>query len=169
MQKIPGFKGFYTAKDIPGDNTFTSLNVPLILAKEEILCSNLVKYYGEPAAIIVVDREKTANYVAKLVKIIYSSVNENKPVLTIDDVLKLPEKEKRITNNKIIEPADIGTNVNCVINGGLKLETQHHFYMEPQTCIVKPTEDGLEVYSSTQWLDLTNVAIAQCLNVPVNR
>ncbi|KAJ0176238.1 hypothetical protein K1T71_008412 [Dendrolimus kikuchii] len=166
--KVPGFIGLYTAKHIPGDNTFTPLNVPLILAKEEILCSNTVKYYGEPAAIIVTDREKTANHAAKLVKIKYVSINPNKPLLTIKDVLKSPEKETRITNNKTVEPTDIGNNVNCVINGALSIGTQHHFYMEPQTCVVKPTEDGLDVYSSTQWLDLTNVAIAQCLNMPVN-
>ncbi|CAG9788136.1 unnamed protein product [Diatraea saccharalis] len=64
--KIPGVIAFYSAKDIPGDNSFTPTNVPLILANEEILCSRVVKYYGEPCGIIVADREKTANKAAKV-------------------------------------------------------------------------------------------------------
>nr|QLI62138.1 aldehyde oxidase 7 [Streltzoviella insularis] len=40
--------------------------------------------------------------------------------------------------------------------------------MEPQTTVAKPTEDGMEVYTASQWLDLPNVAIAECLKVPAN-
>ncbi|CAH2982873.1 unnamed protein product [Chilo suppressalis] len=167
--KVPGVVAFYSSKDIPGDNSFTPINVPLILASEEILCSSIVKYYGEPCGIIVADREKTANKAAKLVKVKYSQINKNKPILTVQDVMNSPEKDKRLVNNMTIEPTEIGNDVKCIIYGEYHLETQHHFYMEPQTTIAKATEDGLEIYSATQWLDLTNVAIAQSLNMSVNR
>nr|QIJ45704.1 aldehyde oxidase [Glyphodes pyloalis] len=166
--KIPGVLSFYTAKDIPGDNTFTPSNVPLVISKEEILCSSKVKYFGEPAGIIVADKEKTANKAAKLVKIIYSYENKEKPLLTVADVLKSSEKEQRVSNNRIIEPTETGNDVKCIIYGEYELGSQHHFYLEPQTCVAKPTENGMEVYTASQWLDLPNVAIAQSLNVPVN-
>ncbi|XP_073945780.1 xanthine dehydrogenase-like [Choristoneura fumiferana] len=166
--KITGVVAFYTAQNIPGDNVFTPLNVPLIQATEEILCSKEVKFYGQPAAIIVANREKIANRAAKLVKVKYASINKNRPLLTPQDVLKSPERSKRVTNNKTVEPVDVGHDVKLVLKGELNLETQYHYYMEPQTCVVKPTEDGIEVYSATQWLDLTNVAVAQCLKVPAN-
>ncbi|CAB3227797.1 unnamed protein product [Arctia plantaginis] len=166
--KITGVVAFYSAKDIPGNNSFTPLNVPLINVNEEILCSKVVKFYGDPVGIIVATREKTANKAAKLVKVNYESISENKPLLTIDDVLNSPERNKRVINNRTVQPEEIGKDVKHVISGELKLESQFHFYMEPQTCVVRPTEDGLEVSASTQWLDLTNVAVAQCLNVPVN-
>lgn len=136
---------------------------------EELFCAKQVKFYGQPAGIIVADREKTANKAAKLVKIIYSVISKNRPLITIDQVLKSPEKSKRVKTDQTVEPTDIGNDVRNVVFGQLKLEEQYHYYMEPQTCVTKPTEDGMEVYSSTQWLDLTNVAIAQCLKVPVNR
>lgn len=160
---------FYTAKDIPGDNVFTPSNIPFMTNQEEILCEKEVKFNGQPAAIIVADREKTANNAAKLVKIRYSSISKNKPLLTIDQVLKSPEKDKRVRADQAVEPTDVGHDVKTVITGEFEIEEQYHYYMEPQTCVVRPTEDGMEVIAATQWLDLTNVAIAQSLKVPVNR
>ncbi|KAJ8720088.1 hypothetical protein PYW07_012131 [Mythimna separata] len=166
--KLPGIVGFYTAKDIPGDNVSTPSNLPFMSDQEEILCSKEVKFYGQPAAIIVADREKTANNAARLVKIHYSSISKNKPLINIDQVLKSPEKDKRVRADQAEEATDVGQDVKSVINGELELEEQYHYYMEPQTCVARPTEDGMEVISSTQWLDLVNVAIAQSLKVPVN-
>ncbi|XP_063894594.1 xanthine dehydrogenase [Helicoverpa armigera] len=166
--KLPGVTAFYTAKDIPGRNTFTPKNCPFMTVEEEILCSNEIKFYGDPVAIIVADREKTANKAAKLVKINYKNISEQKPLLTVDDVLKSPEKDKKVVTTRTVQPEEVGKDVKYVIDGEYHLGTQYHYYMEPQTCVVRPTEDGLEVTSSTQWLDLTNVSIAQCLNIPVN-
>ncbi|XP_026741667.1 xanthine dehydrogenase 1-like isoform X2 [Trichoplusia ni] len=166
--KLPGVTAFYTAADIPGDNIFTPANIPFMFDQEEILCAKQVKFYGQPAAIIVADREKTANKAAKLVKIQYVTVSKNRPLLNIDEVLKSPEKSKRVRSDQILEPTETGNDVKTVITGQIKMEEQYHYYMEPQTCVVRPTEDGMEVFSSTQWLDLTNVAIAQSLKIPVN-
>ena len=137
--------------------------------EEEILCDKVVKYNGQPAAIIVADREKTANNAARLVKIRYSSISKNKPLLTIDQVLQSPEKSKRVRADPVVEPTDVGHDVKTVITGEFEIGEQYHYYMEPQTTVARPTEDGMEVTASTQWLDLTNVAIAQSLKVPVNR
>lgn len=166
---MEGVIAFYTAKDIPGENTFTPANIPFIEVQEEILCSKEVKFHGQPAAIIVAKREKTANKAAKLVKIEYATVSKNKPLLTIDEVIKSPERSKRVRSDQNIEPSDVGKDVKTVINGELDMGEQYHYYMETQTCVTRPTEGGMEVFAATQWLDLTNVAVAQALKVPVNR
>lgn len=166
--KLRGVIEFYTAKDIPGDNTFTPSNIPFLGDKELILCDKNVQFYGQPAAIIVADREKTANNAAALVKVKYKFYNNKKPFLTIEDVLNSPERSTRVKIDSTVEPTESGSNVMTIINGEFSIEGQYHYTMEPQTCVANPTEDGLELYSATQWLDLTNVAVAQCLNIPVN-
>ncbi|XP_026494618.2 uncharacterized protein LOC113399655 [Vanessa tameamea] len=167
--KIPGVSAFYTAKDIPGNNTFTPKNIALMTADEEILCSGKVMFCGQPVGIIVADREKTAQKAAHFVKIIYSLVNTKKPLLTMDDVLISSEINERLMKNETIEPTDIGNDVKQVLSREFKLRGQYHFYMEPQTCVAIPVEDGLDIYSSAQWLDLINIAVTQCLKIPVNR
>ncbi|XP_052742295.1 uncharacterized protein LOC112057810 [Bicyclus anynana] len=166
--KIPGVTAFYTAKDIPGKNNFTPTNISIVRSEEEILCDHEVKFYGQPVAIIVANREKIANRAAKLVKVKYESTPSKKPLLTVKSVLSSPEKSNRVSNDQVVEPTDVGHDTKKVISDELDFGTQYHYYMEPQTCVTVPTENGLDVYSSTQWLDLTSVAVAQCLNVPVN-
>lgn len=143
--------------------------MPFLSEKELILCDKHVMFYGQPAGIVVANREKTANKAASLVKVNYESQSKNKPLLTIEDVLKSSERSTRVKIDSTVEPTDRGNNVKTIINGKFNMEGQYHYTMEPQTCIANPTEDGMEVYASTQWLDLTNIAISQCLNVPVNR
>jgi len=38
-----------------------------------------------------------------------------------------------------------------------------------QACVCRPTEDGMDVYASTQWLELTQQSVAMVLGVPINR
>lgn len=40
--------------------------------------------------------------------------------------------------------------------------------MENQICIAKPREDGMDIFSSTQWMDFTQDAIAGALGIPAN-
>lgn len=40
--------------------------------------------------------------------------------------------------------------------------------MEAQTTYCVPAEDGMDVYTSTQHMDFTNIAIAECLNIREN-
>lgn len=48
------------------------------------------------------------------------------------------------------------------------MKGQYHYSMETQTCYCIPIEDGLDVYSSTQFIDLVMIAVSQALNVPEN-
>lgn len=66
------------------------------------------------------------------------------------------------------QATEVGTNGYHKVEGTFKIGSQYHFSMEPQTCIVVPIEDGLDVYSSTQWMDATQIAVAEALGVQNN-
>lgn len=89
--------------------------------------------------------------------------------MNITDVLGSPEKSKRVKNDSSVDPTNTGNDVKTIIYGDMSIGSQFHYYMEPQTSVARLTEDGMEIYSSTQWLDLNNVAVAKLLKVPVNR
>lgn len=56
------------------------------------------------------------------------------------------------------------------VTGEVKTGGQLHFYMEPQTCIATPDEEGsLEIWVGTQWPDWTQKSICQLLDIPAHK
>ncbi|XP_026741820.1 indole-3-acetaldehyde oxidase-like [Trichoplusia ni] len=164
--KIPGVLAFFSAKDIPGNNSFLSQRVPSQLVPEEVFAEKTVKYYDQPIGLIVAETEKLANRAALLVKVNYR-VDKKKPILTINDAR---EKEPSRVSLFLVFPArDRGLNVQKVLKGSDDIYAQYHYTMETQTAITRPNDEGLEVISSTQWIDSTHVGISEALKVEQNR
>lgn len=144
-------------------NSFTLAGLPLQLLDEEILATK-IKHYGQAIAIVVAKTEKLAEQVAKKVKVTYKNMSNVPPVLTIDAAKK--NSNRYIAGDPKIDPKTRGTDVKKVIKGVYELEAQYHYYIEPLTCVVIPTDDRLEIHDSTQWMDLTQIAVARSLKIP---
>ena len=56
-----------------------------------------------------------------------------------------------------------------VIEGEVSCGTQYHYSMETQISLCIPSEDGLKVYASSQWIDYAQKSVAQVLNMPCAR
>lgn len=69
---MEGVKAFFSAKDIPGINNFMTSKMLLVVEQEEIFCSGLVKYYGQPVGVIVADSLVLSERAAEQVRIEYS-------------------------------------------------------------------------------------------------
>ncbi|XP_075976672.1 uncharacterized protein LOC142976940 [Anticarsia gemmatalis] len=162
VMAIEGVVALYTAKDIPGVNSFTLPGFQLETADEEILASKIL-FYGQPIAIVVAQSERLAANVAKKVKVTYKNVSKRPPVLTIDEAKK--DSKRYIVSPNKIEPKSRGTDVKKVIKGVYDIEAQYHYYMEPLSCVVVPVDEMLEVYDSTQWMDLTQACVARSLGI----
>lgn len=151
----------YTAKDIPGKNSFGFPGIQLQYEDEEILASSHIKFCGQPIAILVACTEALAVKAARKVKVTYKNVPKTGPVLTIDAAKTDPRRY--MAGDSGITPKSRGTNVTKIIKGVYEIGAQYHYYMEPITCVVIPVDKGLDVYDSSQWIDLSQIAIAQCL------
>nr|BAR64771.1 aldehyde oxidase [Ostrinia furnacalis] len=166
--KIPGVVAFYTAKDIPGKNTFVPTNVPWASFEEEILASKEVSYYGQPVALVAAVSHAIALKAADLVKVVYKK-SSAKPVLSIEEALVAPDKDRRIREDVSKTATGKGENTSHVIKGSFIIPSQYHFTMETQCCSVSNTELGVHVRSATQWMDLVHVAVANALDIEQNR
>ena len=57
-----------------------------------------------------------------------------------------------------------------VVEGSQRTGTQYHFYMETQSAIAYPTEEGgIKLYASTQSPDDVQGAVANVCNLPANQ
>ncbi|XP_063928230.1 uncharacterized protein LOC135141244 [Zophobas morio] len=165
--EMEGIVAFFSKADIPGDNNFTPLGLSYINAKEEIFCSGRVMYYEQPIGILVGYREDVVQYAINLIELIYDESNVE-PMLSTRQILKSGRTD-RVIHVRTVQPKRKGNDVQHVLKGTFDIYQQYHFHMELQCCNVIPTEDGLNVYPSSQWMDLTQVAIANMLKIPNNK
>nr|CAH7725832.1 unnamed protein product [Callosobruchus chinensis] len=162
--KVPGVIAFYTAKDIPGNNTFMPRMMGSFPVQEELFCSGRVQYYYQPIGLIVADSHDTALQAAEMVKVEYTAPTAT-PFLNVRQVVEANARN-RIRNNTNVVPRRKGTDIQKVIKGEFYVGWQYHFHMEVQCCQVVPTEDGLDIFPSSQWLDLCQLAAAEALAIP---
>uniref|UniRef100_A0AAG5D729 FAD-binding PCMH-type domain-containing protein n=1 Tax=Anopheles atroparvus TaxID=41427 RepID=A0AAG5D729_ANOAO len=164
----PGVVAFFSAKDIPGTNNF----MPTELGNahvEEIFCSDRVLYHGQPVGIILAETFDEAYRAARLVAVEYGAP-DGQPILpSVKDVLRAGRTERIHLSDEVQMGERYETGSGAIkIKGSFDLPSQYHLSMETQQCVCVPVEDGLDVYSSTQWVDICQIAIARALLVPEN-
>ncbi|EDW80734.1 uncharacterized protein Dwil_GK11684 [Drosophila willistoni] len=160
-----GVVAFLAAKDIPGANNFYRASL-LASEVEEIFCSGRVKYYDQPLGVIAAVTQDVAVYAATLVQIIYAN-DQVKIYTSMNAVLAAKVKERIVSSQREeanLSPCQPLLPGDVMGQGVLELGSQYHFTMEPQTTIVVPGDQGLDVWCSTQWMDVTQDNIARMLS-----
>lgn len=76
LQKISGVHYFFSAKDIPGKNSFTPTSYLTTEPEEIFVGTGDILFYDQPVGIILADSLELANYAATKVRIMY--VNSGK-------------------------------------------------------------------------------------------
>ncbi|XP_045499904.1 abscisic-aldehyde oxidase-like [Colias croceus] len=163
---LPGVLAFYSAKDIPGKNILISGRVPLY-QPQILLAEDRITHFDQPIGIIAAETEVLANRAVELVHVTYKK-DDQKPLLDIRDVKMLDPS--RITLYKS-NPAEKepGVDVHRVIKETENIFWQYHYTMETQSCVTRPSEDGIDVLSSTQYPDMMHLAISELLNIEQSR
>ncbi|XP_012058303.1 PREDICTED: xanthine dehydrogenase-like [Atta cephalotes] len=163
-----GVVAFFSAQDIPGKNLCISAASKLMsLPEDELLFAEKdILYAGQPVGVIVAETHNVANEAAKLIEITYSERMKN-PVISIEDALDVGD-ETRIRQSIKIPAKRKGNDIEHVLKGVFQSGGQYHYPIETQFCVCVPVEGGMDVYPSSQWMDLIQVSIANCLNVQNN-
>lgn len=159
------------------------------IVEETLLSENSpVLFNGQPAGIILADSFALANSAATKVNISYikdttgkihskykhetklNNISLGKPIIgSIHDAhvrkaselyADLPFKTSATKYGDAKETKKV--------TGTFDIGSQYHYTMETQTTVCLPAEDGIDVYSSTQYVDFTQVSVARTLNIPNN-
>lgn len=164
---MSGVIAFYTAKDIPGTNSFCDAAFQYVA--EEIFCSGVVKYYDQPLGVVVALTGDIAKRAATKVKVIYSNRPNSRifPTMTHVFVGQAKERIKERTPSHLRD-IQLSDQPDISARGIFEMSGQYHFTMEPQTTVAIPFEDGLQVWSATQWMDQTQCVIAKMLAISAN-
>lgn len=167
--QLPGVVAVYTAKDIPGTNLISTPDNFFFLEEEQLFLDGEVKYFNQPVGIVVAETNALANKAANLIKLTYEGgAKEVYP--TMQDVLNGAPSNRvvhSIKSDASDDPAK-ADEFDVEGKGELEMGLQYHFFMEPHTTVAIPSEGGMQLYAATQWMDLTQLVVANMLKLRNN-
>ncbi len=167
--RLPGVHAVLTARDIPGRN-----EIHVVFNDQPFLAPGLVKYVGEPVAVLAAETVEIAEEAAEKVHIEY----EELPALF--DPLKsrghasihLFGKDNVYKHLKV-RKGDVAAGFaasDVVIENEYRTPYQEHAYLEPQGMVAVPRAHGLmEVYGSMQCPFYVQEGVATVLGLPLSR
>ena len=158
--------GVYTVlthADVPGAATY-GLDHP----DQPVLAADVVRYEGEPVAIVAADHPETARRALAAIVVDYevaeplvdSSLAEAAPPIHPDGNLL------RRIHLRHGDPTAADRNDLVVVEGTYEVGMQDQAFLGPESGLAVPAEDGgVELYVATQWLHVDRDQVAACLGL----
>ncbi len=156
-QKIPGVVSVVLAQDLH-HNLWGS-----IIPEQPLLASDQVNYIGEVICVVGAETPASLKQALAAIRVDYQILS---PILSIDEAIR---SKSFIGPERAICRGDAHQHLASSphrLNGQLMLHGAEHFYLENQSAIAYPLEDGhIEVHSSTQHPTETQSLVAEALGL----
>jgi CO/xanthine dehydrogenase Mo-binding subunit len=165
---VPGVAAICTARDIPGRNV-----VHVVNDDQPLLADGVVRYIGEPVAVVAADSAAAARRGADAVRVEYEELSvlldmeiaQGNPVRVCgEDNLVGEHRIVRGDVDSAFERDDVIT-----VSGEFRTPHQEHAYIEPQGIVAVPEPDGMTAYGSMQCPFYVQLAVAETLGLPLAR
>ncbi|MFJ7218138.1 xanthine dehydrogenase subunit D [Amycolatopsis sp. NPDC098790] len=163
---VPGVYAVLTHEDVPGVNRYG-----LEHADQPVLASDVVRYQGEPVALVAADHPETARRAMKRIVVSYE---ELEPVTDSEAAVagegpSLHDGGNVVRHVKIRRgPQDLAADV--VVSGVYEVGMQDQAFLGPESGLAVPdTEGGVDLYVATQWLHVDQQQIVAALGLPVEK
>ncbi len=158
---VEGVVALFTAKDVPGHNTFGP-----VVKDEQLLVEETAMFLGQPVVLIAATTQPALRAAKKAITL---NMRALPPVFSIDDAIAA---NSFLGGERVIARGDVNAalaGAKHVIEGSLVIGGQEHFYLESQAALAYPGEQGaLMVHSSTQHPTEVQSLVAEALGVPFN-
>ncbi len=150
-----------TASDIPGENQIGN-----ILMDEPLLGEREVHFIGQPLAVVLADSYANARKAAGMISA------EIRELEAVSDPRKACENGQLLTPPRTFSCGDVQeARKNCtfIISGTAETGGQEHLYLETQSALTVPGEDGtFRITSSTQGPSYVQKISARVLGIPIH-
>jgi xanthine dehydrogenase D subunit len=160
---MPGVHTVLTEKDVPGKPTFG-----LEFSDQPVLASGVVRYEGEPVAIVAAETAELARQAAAAIDVTYQAL----PVLSDMEVALQPDAVKlhdfgNVLRHVHIERGDRDAPADVWVEGYYETAMQDNAPLGPEGALAYPVAGGgVHVLANTQWLHVDRQQMAACLDLP---
>ncbi|ALG13048.1 molybdopterin cofactor-binding domain-containing protein [Kibdelosporangium phytohabitans] len=156
--KVPGVHAVLTHEDVPGANIYG-----LEHADQPVLAADVVRYQGEPVALVAADHPETARRACARIEVTYEVLD---PLVDMEVAARDGSvvKHVRIRNGQQDVTAEV------VVTGYYEVGMQDQAFLGPESGMAVPAVDGsLDLYIATQWLHVDQRQIAVALGLPLDK
>ncbi|KAJ1293276.1 hypothetical protein BS78_01G055200 [Paspalum vaginatum] len=159
-----------TVEDIPsgGQNIGSGFQM---FGEEALFVEQVAEFAGQNIGVVIAETQRYAYMAAKQAVVEYSTEDLQPPILTIEDAI---QHSSYFQIAPFLTPKPVGDYNqgmseadHKILSAEVKLESQYYFYMETQVALAIPDEDNcITIYSSTQFVEITQDLVARCLGIP---
>ena len=159
----PGVYAVLTCKDVPGANRYG-----LEFADQPVLAEDVVRYQGEPVAVVAADHPEIARRAAARIAVGYEVLA---PVTSARAALAEGAPRLHPGGNVVrhlkLRTGDPAARADLVITGEYQVGMQDQAFLGPESGLAVPGEDGgVDLFVATQWLHADQRQICQALALP---
>jgi CO/xanthine dehydrogenase Mo-binding subunit len=177
-EAVPGVASVLTAKDVPENTVWVDVpgqtfQVGALKARMNVLADGIVRYHGEPIAIVAAETDDAALASVELIDVEY----EELPVVTdaeaaLEEGAPLVHEQGNLIASWQLEEGDVDAALaaaHAVVEQSFQTQFVDHAYLEPEAGVAWVDSDGvITVRAATQVIEHFR-DLARILRVPDNR
>jgi xanthine dehydrogenase D subunit len=160
-----GVYAVLTHADVPGQNA-----CGLELADQPVLAEGVVRYVGEPVALVAADHPEIARQAAKKVEVDYEilpPVTDARQALDPAAPRLHPTADGNLVRHLKIRKGDPAPAADVVVTGSYRIGMQDQAFLGPEAGLAVPDgQGGVDLYVATQWLHVDQRQICAALGLP---
>ena len=159
----PGVFAVLTNQDVPGANRYG-----LEFADQPVLAEDVVRYQGEPVAVVAADHPEIARQAAARIAVEYEVLD---PVTSARAAMAGGAPRLHPGGNVVrhlkLRTGDPDARADLVITGEYQVGMQDQAFLGPESGLAVPAGDGgVDLFVATQWLHADQRQICQALGLP---
>lgn len=159
--KTPGVYAVLTHSDVPGRNLYG-----LEHKDQPVLAVDVVRYQGEPIALVGADHPETAQRAMKKIVVTYDVLE---PVVDMETAAQDTPLHPggNLVRHVPIRRGSQDVEAEVVVTGRYEVGMQDQAFLGPESGLAVPAGDGsVDLYIATQWLHVDRDQIAAALGLP---
>jgi xanthine dehydrogenase D subunit len=166
---MAGVYAVLTHQDVPGTNRY-GLEHP----DQPVLAETVVRYVGEPVAIVAAEHPETARRAADAIVVDYevlAPVTDAQAALEASAPVLHPDHPTgNVVRHVVIRRGTSDPVADVVVTGEYTVGMQDQAFLGPESGLAVPAEDGgMDLYIATQWLHVDQKQVAETLGLPVDK
>ncbi|MSO58324.1 MAG: xanthine dehydrogenase subunit D [Thermoleophilia bacterium] len=170
---LPGVHAVLTWEDIPGQKTYG-----LEFADQPVLAHDVVRYHGEPVAIVAAEHPEQARRAVAAIVVEYEPLE---PVAEMERATAMAplhdgkptaghgyfdDPRPNVVRHLTIRHGDPDAPGEVVVEGVYEVGIQDQAFLGPESGLAIPDgEGGVDIHVATQWLHVDRDQVAPCLGL----